>query len=198
MPKGVVLHVWAPGDRALELPDDTALQLPADSRRLVVQAHVLWFEDSSGENAQVALELTPTPPKNIAGWLGTLAAVPPIPPHSGEQAESLCHVAAPLHIMSTWPHMHRVGRSFHGDILRSDGTKDVLVDLPTWNYDHQLTYDTSADLAAGDGVRTVCTWQNDGDSYVFPGLRSTDEMCGQGLVVWPVSNAGWSNGCPEN
>ncbi len=195
MPTSWTMHVWAPGAEPLTLPGDVAIALPAGTRRLVVQAHALRLIAGPPGSASATLAVTDVAPEHVATWLAAFGSVPAIRPHTEEHTSTACQVAAPLHVVTAWPHMHLLGTSFQGAIVRSDGTRSVVVDVPQWNFDEQRAYAVNVDLAAGDGVETDCTWFNPTDQYVLPGSSTNDEMCGQGLIVWPAQDAAWRGPC---
>jgi hypothetical protein len=195
MPSSWTMHVWAPGGDALSLPDGVALVLPPGTQRLVVQAHVLRLASGPPLAASVTLETTAIAPAQEAAWLPAVGGVPAIPPHSEEQSATTCPVSAPMHLWSAWPHMHLIGQSFQGAIVRADGTRSVFVNVTPWNFGLQQTYVVDQDVAAGDGIETDCAWFNSTDQYVLPGLSTYDEMCGDGLIVWPASAASWQGPC---
>jgi hypothetical protein len=189
------MHIWAPGGDALTLPADVALALPRGTQRLVVQAHVLRFTNGPPATAFTTLDTTDIAPAHIATWLPAFGAVPAIRPLMQEHTATTCLAAAPMHIVTAWPHMHLIGKSFQGAIVHTDGTRTVTVDVPSWNFDDQRTYRVDKDVAAGEGVETDCTWVNPTDNYVLPGTSTNDEMCGQGLIVWPAQTAAWQSQC---
>jgi hypothetical protein len=189
MPAGAVeLDVWAPGGGPLALPDGVGLLVPPGTQRLVVQTHVL--RTASGPAATGALHLcVDDGVQHLATWLPARAPVPAIRPHTVESSTAECRVSAPLHVVSTWPHMHRAGAAFHGAVLRVDGARAPLVDVEPWVFDPQRPYVVDAELATGDAIETTCVWRNDSDSYVLPGPLVSDEMCGQSLIAWPSEAA---------
>jgi Copper type II ascorbate-dependent monooxygenase, C-terminal domain len=189
MPNSWTMHVWAPGGDALALPDGVALVLPSGTQRLVVQAHVLRFVAGPPAGASVTLETTDVAPSQVAAWLPAVGGVPAIPPHTEDHSTTTCPVAAPMHVWSAWPHMHLLGQSFQGAIVRANGTRSVFVDVAPWDFGEQRTYAVDQDVEAGDGIETDCTWVNPTDQYVLPGLSTNDEMCGDGLIVWPAQAA---------
>jgi len=91
--------------------------------------------------------------------------------------------------------MHKLGTKFEGTIVRSGGAREPLVAVRSWDFDSQATYLTSVDLLAGDTVETACTWNNVSELTVGWGLKSSDEMCHQGMVVWPIEAAYWDGPC---
>jgi hypothetical protein len=195
MPASWTMHVWAPGAAPLTLPRDVAIALPAGTQRLVVQAHVLRFVAGPPAAASATLGLTGLAPEHVAAWLPAVGSVPAIRPHMQEHTSTTCRAAAPMHVVIAWPHMHLLGQSFQSAIVRADGTRSVIVDVPRWNFDNQRTYAIGEDVSAGDGVETDCTWFNPTDRYVLPGSATSDEMCGQGLIVWPGETAAWQGSC---
>lgn len=84
--------------------------------------------------------------------------------------------------------MHRSGKEFQSALLRGSARIPIL-DLATWDFARQLTYATEVDVHADDLIETTCTWQNETDGYVLPGLFSHNEMCTNGLTAWPADAA---------
>jgi len=181
------LHVWAPGGTSLEMPEAIALSLPEATRTLIVEAHALRVGAGASEPAYC--ELCPSTDAEQAAWIGVQAPVPAIRPHYVETATAQCIVPADLHVLFTWPHMHRVGKEFHGAIVRADGTREPLIDVAPWDFDEQRTYPVDATLQAGDAIETSCVWENPTDEYVLPGPLTTDEMCNQGIIGHPAASA---------
>jgi hypothetical protein len=195
MPNSWTMHVWAPGGDALALPDGVGLVLPPSTKRLVVQTHVLRFAAGPPGAASVALETTDVAPQHVAAWLPAFGGVPAIRPQTEEHSTTTCPVAAAMHVWSAWPHMHLTGQAFQGAVVRADGTRSVFVDVSSWDFGAQRTYIVNQDVVAGDRIETDCTWFNPTDQYVLPGLSTNDEMCGDGLIVWPAQAAAWQGPC---
>ena len=194
MPVAWTMHVWVPGSDPLTLPAGVAIALPAATRRFVVQAHVLRVAGGPSGVATATLHATDTSPEHIAAWLPAAGNVPALRPHMTDSSSTTCVAASAMHVITSTPHMHRIGTSFQGVLVRPDGARSVFVDVHTWNFDEQKTYAVDRELAAGDGVETDCTWTNPTDNYVFPGGSTHDEMCAQDLIVWPAQTALWTSG----
>jgi hypothetical protein len=190
MPSDAVgLHVWAPGGAPLMLPRGIGLELPASVRHLIVEAHV--FRHAAGDAGIARAELcalTDTP-QHRAGWLGVPGPVPAIRPRSVESGTGRCTMTGAFTLISSWPHMHFLGKEFHGAVIRRDGTRLPLIDLPTWDFNAQRTYPLDVRLEPGDTLETTCVWENPTEEYVLPGLLTTDEMCNQGFIGWPKDSA---------
>ena len=190
MPAGAVgLHVWARGGGNLILPRDTGLVLPAGTRRFVVEAHVLQVGAGAPAAASVSICPGPSAPTHLAAMMPTFAPVPAIRPQHTETSQASCVVAGPLHLFSVWPHMHLIGTEIDLDLLRGDGSITSLVAVTPWMFHAQNAYPLDVDIQEGDRIRTRCTWRNNSDAYVFPGLLTSDEMCNAGFIVWPAASA---------
>lgn len=185
--EAVPMNVWVPGAADLTIADDMSLAIPDGTTHMIVQAHVLRSDD--GAAGEATITITPRAPAlRRAGWLPLRAAVPALRPHYREEAVATCTVASDLHIVSTWPHMHRAGAEFHGRVLHA-ATSELLVDVVPWEFDAQRTYPVTVTAASGDAIETHCVWQNDTDTTILPGPYITQEMCGQSLIAYPADAA---------
>jgi len=190
MPADAVgLHVFAPGGTPLRLEPGVGLELPSGTRRLLVEAHALRTATSAPEPTSAEICTLAEPPARLAALLGVTAPVPAIRPRHEEQSIGRCRLEAPFRLISTWPHMHRVGKAFHGSVLRLDGSRTPLVDIARWDFESQRTYPLDLQAGAGEVLETGCIWQNPGDEYVLPGILSSNEMCNQVLIGWPAEAA---------
>ncbi len=186
-PTGVVpLQVWAPGSGPLVLPAGVALALPDDALSLVVEAHVLRFTEGQAIASEVRLTLAGTGASHTvaAGWTGRVAPVPALRPGHLETSVDRCTFTDGMRVYFAWPHQHLLGRSFSATVT-GPGRVLTLADVPTWNFARQVAIAIDADIVAGDVLDMTCTWLNNTDHYVFPGPKTTDEMCGLGLIVSP-------------
>jgi hypothetical protein len=169
--------------------------LPPDTTKYVIQVHALRSQAGPAAAASVSVEASSVRPSIAATWLVVAAPIPAIRPRQTETSSGSCAASAGLHVGLAWPHMHRIGKEFHGSILRGAAPPEALVDVTSWNFGLQRAYPANTDLAAGDRVQTTCVWENPSDQYVFGGPKSTDEMCHQAILVWPAENAKWAD-CP--
>lgn len=186
----IVLHVYAPGGSALDLGDDVGLVIGSGVRRFVVEAHALRVSNAAPGTARAELCLHESEPPRRAAWIGVGAPVPAIRPLHVETSTGSCTLGAPFEVLSSWPHMHRIGSEFHGAVVRSSGVRESLVDIPNWDFNEQRTYRVDARLEAGDAIETTCIWENPTDDYVLPGPLTSNEMCNQGIIGVPAEAAG--------
>jgi len=190
MPAGAVgLHVWSPGGDNLELPSDAALVIPAATRRFVVEAHVRRIQTGAARKASVTLCGASSTVVHHAAFLGYSAPAPALRPMHEEESDGACQLPSDAHLWSVWPHMHLAGREIAVSVLSASGESSTLVDVNPWTFHQQHTYRIAVDAKAGDTLQTHCRWHNDTGSYIFGGLRTEDEMCNTGLIVWPAEAA---------
>jgi hypothetical protein len=184
----LAVHVAVPGSESLDLPADTALALRPDTRTFLVEAHVFRASQAPAAPARLRLCRAAARPAKLAGRFAVGASVPAMRPHQLESSSALCRLPFDLHLLRSWPHMHRLGNQFHAALLRGDQRIPIL-DLEHWDFDRQLTYPVDIDALAGDLIESTCVWQNDSDAYVLPGIFSSNEMCTHGVTGYPSEAA---------
>jgi len=188
-PTGAIpLHTWAAGGAPLLLPADVAFAVPGDAVSLVIEAHVYRFAEGPPMADRVRLKMAGADVEVRAGWSARNAPVPALRPGQLEMSTDACTLATAMHVYFAWPHEHLLGHSFTAAVTGSGGVI-TLVDVPSWDFARQAAVAVDADLAAGDLLNLTCTWLNSTDRYVLPGPRTTDEMCGLGLIVSPPLGA---------
>ena len=97
----------------------------------------------------------------------------------------VCTAKQRARILSIAPHMHELGRRAKVEILRNDGTVQLLHDSP-FSFDHQTSYMfDNLWIEKGEKVRTTCTWDSSRRKIVF-GFASQDEMCFNSTLAYPA------------
>jgi hypothetical protein len=96
----------------------------------------------------------------------------------------------PIHsdqlLLSMSPHMHLRGKSFRYEALFADGTSEILVDVPKYDFNWQLTYELAKLklLPAGSKLRCTAYYDNSENNIANPdpsktitwGPQTWDEM----------------------
>jgi len=97
----------------------------------------------------------------------------------------------------SWGHMHVLGSSYTLDLIRADGSRLRVLDIPHWDFNWQGTYDhiDPLELKAGDRLEMTCTWDNSPGNQPYIdgrqveprtvrwGESTFDEMCLGGVTV---------------
>lgn len=89
-------------------------------------------------------------------------------------------------LLSMTPHMHLRGKSFRFEAFYPDGTDEILLDVPNYDFNWQLKYILSEPKLLPKGTRIRCTalYDNSADNLVNPdptqtvtwGNQSSEEM----------------------
>lgn len=179
---------WAPGGQPYELPDGVGMHLPSGQNNMfVLEIH---YNNSAGyadalDRSGVRICATEDRRPNTAGmqWLGTEGLLMALPGRHERSGTCRPNLAAPVHILSSSPHMHRRGVRLRTEIHRVGGGVDVLIDEP-FAFENQIIYDTPATVNPGDSLVTTCTFEHEGGLTNF-GPGTDDEMCYNFVVAWP-------------
>lgn len=82
-----------------------------------------------------------------------------IPPHAAaHEVQATSRPAeAPLQILSFSPHMHLRGKSFRYELVKADGVREVLLDVPGYDFNWQTRYVLARTLTLPRGARLHAT-----------------------------------------
>ncbi len=201
---------WAPGGDVYVFPDDVGLDLGGADGSFILQVHYnnSAHYDDVFDRSGVAMCVTDEPREHTAALLtlGTDDIDIPADVENHEEV-GMCPSAMtvampePLHVLSSFPHMHERGASLRTEILRGgeDGPAEILVDVPHFDVNNQqfIILEPELLIEPGDAVRTTCTWSNEGGDAVQYGLDSEDEMCFDFVMVWPIEAFGPNHLCMQ-
>jgi hypothetical protein len=73
-------------------------------------------------------------------------------------------------------HMHMLGKRFQIKIVGGARDGELVYESTDWEHPQTLTFNTPIVLQAGQGLKSVITWNNTTSRVVTFGLQSTDEM----------------------
>jgi hypothetical protein len=184
---------WAPGRGDFALPADVGLELPAPGKLLAVELH--YYNSSNApamDHSGVEVCTTSKFRTNTASvsWLGTENIS--IPPKSSGTAAGVCAPARkgmnatdPIHVLFSWPHMHKLGNHLKSVVNRAGGTTEPMYD-GAFSFEFQRLYDTPVLLNPGDTVTTTCTFDNTTDREINFGASTQMEMCFNFTYAWPA------------
>ena len=90
----------------------------------------------------------------------------------------ICNISEETTLLATMPHMHDIGKEFHMEVERADGSREDLLGLWGWSFEAQLFYEIPVTLHRGDKLRTTCVFDNPSETEtVFFGANTSNEMC---------------------
>ena len=178
---------YAPGMPPMILPEGTALRIPAGSKFLF-QMH--YTPNGTPQQDRSHLGLVFADSKTVTRLVQGVAVMNQaidIPPGVADYRLSAEHVFSEnVCLLSLSPHMHLRGKSFRIEAQFPDGRREVLLDVPRYDFNWQLRYDLVEPKPLPRGTRLVCTarYDNSGRNPANPdatkavvwGDQTRDEM----------------------
>lgn len=135
------LAATVPGARPMILPDGLAKRVPAGSR-LIFQMH--YTPNGSEQMDQSSLGLVFVDPKTVRKEVVTDMVVQPrfeIPPGDPSyKIENTETIHEDTELWTLMPHTHVRGVAFKYDATYPDGKTEVLLDVPTYDFNWQNSY----------------------------------------------------------
>ena len=183
---------WAPGGENSVLPEQAGLELGGPGTNYVLQVYYnnsAQYPDAE-DNSGVAFCTTDTPRPNTAGILtfGTIGINIP-PGATNHEVTGTCGSFKTsswpqVHILSSSPHMHELGRGFHSEVR--GGT--TITDVPVFDFNQQLSYPADPEIIInpGDTIDTTCIFDNPTGQTVGFGEGTGDEMCFNFVLAYPI------------
>lgn len=189
---------WAPGNQGSVMPDDVGVELPGSSGWFILQVHYWSTTPEAGDDRSgIRLCTTDTPRPHVAAvhMLGSLdIAIPPRSQATEVRGDCVPRATEPVHILGATAHMHRLGRSLRTEVLRAGGATDMMLDVPSYSFDSQVSTPLDMVIMPGDRLRTTCTYQNPSSTTAYFGERTEDEMCFNFVLAWPAGALADVNG----
>lgn len=188
---------WAPGGENVVMPDDVGLDLGSPSDWFVLQVH---YNNTAGhvdamDRSGVAFCTTPAPRTHTAGVLTLGTSSLNIPPGAQDHEETgtcgFFHTwswPGPLHLLAGSPHMHEYGRAFRTTLERLGGGTEVVTDVPVFDFESQgmVAIEPEIVVNPGDTLRSTCVFDNPTDQTVHFGEGTSDEMCFNFVLAYPI------------
>jgi peroxiredoxin len=152
----------APGAGPLLLADGMAKRIPAGSR-LVFQMH--YTPNGSPHTDRSSVGFMFADPAQVTKEVKTAVAETHmifIPPKVNDYPLKSFHVfGEDTLLLSLFPHMHLRGKAFKYEVDYPDGTKEVLLDVPRYDFNWQQTYQLAEPKLIPKGTRMRCTARYD-------------------------------------
>ena len=177
---------YNPGVAAEPFPAGTGRWVPAGAR-IRVQLHYTPTGRTETDRPVLGLYLMDTPPERELRYAAALNGSFEIPPHADRhevEAEVVFERAVTLY--SLQPHMHYRGRSMRFAAHYPDGSTEILLSVPRYDFNFQTSYTLAEPKLLPAGTRVVCsgTFDNSARNEANPdptravrwGLQSSDEM----------------------
>jgi hypothetical protein len=188
---GGSLGGWAPGARALELPDGVGFTLPAASR-VVMQVHYHPHHGTpEPDRTQLGVYLSAKKPDRQMFFIPLINqsfTIPPNDPSYRVTAQLPIRTPFPLKLWFIAPHMHLLGKKMNVRMEPLNGAPQCLIDIQDWDFNWQGAYQYQEPISIPTGTQFSLTAYydnsssnprnpNDPPEAVSWGEETTDEMC---------------------
>ena len=177
---------YVPGYVTRPLPDGTGTLLPADAT-MQFQMHYTTNGKATVDESKMGIWFHDEPPKNeISGlvWINPRINIPAHAKNHSDTAEHTIRKDAILY--NLLPHAHFRGKASNFVAYYPDGTEEVLLYVPNYDFNWQTTYILQEPKFIPVGTRIVHTtwWDNSAQNPANPdpsrtvpwGQQSWDEM----------------------
>lgn len=149
---------YVPGTRASLMPEGYAKRIPANSE-LIFQIHYTPNGTEQEDLSRFGIVLTD--PTKVSHEIITTSAVNPsfrIPPgEANYRTTAMLPERLPeCELLSLSPHMHVRGKSFRNTIVYPDKRREVVLDIPRYDFNWQTEYQLRESMKLPKGTKVFC------------------------------------------
>ena len=160
------LVATAPGARPMILPEGYAKRVPAGSR-LVFQMH--YTPNGTPQEDRSAVGLIFADPQSVRWPVHTDQAANrrlEIPPGAeNHKVEATRLFTQDTLLLALFPHMHLRGKAFRYTAVYPDGTREILLDVPHYDFNWQNSYEFVEPKRMPRGSRLLCeAWYDNSEN----------------------------------
>lgn len=190
---------WAPGNQPFVLPPGIGMFLPKDTD-IVIEVHYHMNGKPEKDRTKFGIHYSKVPvEKRIRSLVGvdTTFQIPAGNPDYVVKTKQLADLSSfkfgktvqdDITVRGITPHMHLIGRKMKVTAIFPDKTEKVLVNVPDWDFNWQITYNFKAPvrLPKGTEILVEARYDNSANNPNNPnkppklvgyGEQSTNEMC---------------------
>lgn len=145
--------VMVPGESPMVFPEGMGKKLPAGAR-LLFQIHYTPMGKAVEDQSSIGIIWAKKPITQeiiTRGIVNTAIRIPAGAPDHQETASTTFDGDAK--ILSFLPHMHVRGKAFKYVLIAPDGKRDVLLDVPAYDFNWQTSYQLEEPLVVKKGTR---------------------------------------------
>jgi peroxiredoxin/mono/diheme cytochrome c family protein len=182
---------YAPGLPPTVFPEGIALHAPAGSK-LVFQMHYTPNGVARHDRSCVGLIFADpaTVRRKAGGGMAANMSVTIPPGADNHEVKSKYRFRRNMLLINLTPHMHLRGKSFRFEAEYPDGTVEVLLDVPRYDFNWQLRYDLAEPKLMPEGTWLRCTahFDNSTNNLANPDPTKTVRW---GDQTWEEMMIGW-------
>ena len=189
--RGSLLAAYAPGAPPRQAPKGIAKRIPAGSK-IILQIH--YTPNGKPQEDMSSLGLVFCDEKEVtqrveSGWAVNFFFE--IPPGAKDYKITSQHkFIEDRMLLSVTPHMHVRGKSFRYEAVYPDRSREVLLDVPRWDFNWQLDYEfaTPKLMPKGTVLRCEAHYDNSTDNPANPDPTKAVRF---GEQTWDEMMIGW-------
>lgn len=187
---------YAPGSAARIYPKGVASFIPAGSK-FIFQMH--YTPNGKAQEDLSSVGIVFADPQTVKKRVMGGAAINPlfrIPPGAANhKVESRHKFKEDMLLTNMTPHMHLRGKSFRFEAEYPDGTREILLDVPRYDFNWQLRYELAEPKLIPAGTTMHCTahFDNSVDNLANPDPADTVRW---GDQTWEEMMIGFFGGLP--
>jgi hypothetical protein len=195
---------YVPGWESEDYGALNAARLIRADTDIVLNIHYQTHGKATVDRSKVGFTIAKAPPLKKFVQLGTganppqpdVAAAPTprrieIPPYEGNYLALPQDIAflKDVELVWLWAHAHLRGKSAQFKLIHPDGREEIVLDIPRYDFNWQLTYRTSVKIPKGARMHIEFRYDNsvnnkfnpDPSKWVYEGDQTWEEMMGAGL-----------------
>jgi hypothetical protein len=177
------LAAFVPGDHAEAFPDGCAKRIPKGSQ-IVLEMHYTPNGQAFADGTAVGLIYARDPPSHELLEGTALNAEFSIPPGAANHpVTASIRLDKDIMLLSLSPHMHLSGKSFAFQLTLPEGKKEVLLSVPRYDFNWQLSYVLAKPRPLPKGSTLECIAHFD-NSPVNPNNPDPTRAVGWGDQTW--------------
>ncbi len=144
---------------------DAGKRIPA-GQTLMFELHYTTNGESAVDETRVGLYFHDEEPADEIFMTAVATQDFEIPAHaSNHEVVAELEFESAGRIMSYLPHMHLRGKAFRYDLVRADGTTEVILDVPRYDFNWQLVYQPMEPLRVNAGDKLIGTaWYDNSEA----------------------------------
>jgi peroxiredoxin len=171
------LAAYVPGYRATPFPTGMAKYVPAGSK-LIFQMHYTPVGKDMLDQSKIGFVFAR--PEELSHMVQTVSTGNRglnIPPHAKDyrRESTMTAYKHDLTVLSYAPHMHLRGKAFSYEAVYPDGKREMLLDVPRFDFNWQTSYELVEPKSLPPGTRVHCVahWDNSEDNLANPDPSAT-------------------------
>ena len=152
-----ILTGYAPGKQQMSWEGTEYAKLLPAGADIVLQLHYTSNGKETFDRSGIGLKFRDSPPaKRIVTMAATNGkfVIPPGAPH--HPVESRWVLNRDVELLSLLPHMHLRGKSFDVEAILPDGSREVLLSVPKYDFDWQFYYYLKEPMKLSAGTAIEC------------------------------------------